>query len=524
LDITGMSRSKRFLSGAALSYAYQASFALAAIWLTPFYLRNLGAHDYGVWLVGLQVLNFLLLCDLGVLAVLPRDVAHASGLELNGSDRERLPALIARTAKIVAPQTILVGLVALGLFFLRPSASTGLRGPVALVLFTFVITYPFRMFPAILQGLQDLTFTGQLRIVVWTLGVGLTVVLLLLGAHYYALAWGWCLQEAGANLGAMARLFRIRPDLLKVEHWKKAGKFHWRWLSRGLWVSVGQTTNTMIAGMDLLIIARFLGPATVVIYSCTGKLVQVLQNQPQSLASYALPGLSQMKASESRERIRSVATSLTQAMVLVGGAILCMVLPLNQQFVIHWTGAQFFGGILLTVLFLVNFIARLIDYTLALALFAFGYEKIYAMRSILDSIVSVGLACALVRPFGLQGVLLGFLGGALLVAIPMDLYFFAREFQVTLLDAARPYFPYLWRAAVVGGAAYALLGRIEMPNLVVVGIAAGAVGLVYSLISWPYVRRNELGGYILAATAGLRAGLKARLNNWRNKHLTSVAD
>ena len=371
---------------------------------------------------------------------------------------------------------------------------------------------------------MDLTFLGQLRIVLWGSSVGLTIVLLLVGAHYYALAWGWCLQEAGANLGAMFRLFRIRPDLLRAEVWRKAGRFQWRWLSRGLWVSVGQTTNAMTSGMDLLIIARVLGPATVVIYSCTGKLVQVLQNQPQSLASFALPGLSQMKASESRERIRSVATSLTQAMILIGGAILCMVLPLNQQFVNHWTGAQYFGGILLTVLFLVNFIARLIDYTLALALFAFGYEKMYAIRSLLDSLVSVGLACALVRPFGIKGVLLGFASGALLVAIPMDLYFFAREFHVTLIDAARPYFPYLWRAAAVGGAAYALLGRIEMPNLVVVAMAAAAVGLVYSLIAWPYVRRNELGGYINSVTTGLRTSLRSRIHNWRNKHLTSVVD
>jgi O-antigen/teichoic acid export membrane protein len=511
-----MSRSKKFLSGAALSYLYQGCFAVVALWLTPFYLRVLGAHDYGIWLVGLQILNFLLLCDLGVMAVLPRDVAHASGRELSGGDPDDLPTLIGRTAKIVVPQTLLVGLVALALFFLRPSAATGLRGAVALVLATFVATYPFRIFPVVLQGLQDLTFLGQLRVAMWVVSVVVTVGLLLLGVRFFALAWGWCLVEAGSNLGAMIRLARIRPDLLRPGNWKKAGAFQWRWLTRGLWVSLGQTTNTFISGMDLLIIARVLGPAMVVVFSCTGKLVQFLQNQPQSLASYALPGLSQMKASESRDRIRSAATCLTQAMVLVGGGVVCVVLPLNQPFVAHWTGSRYFGGVALTVLFLLNFMARLIDYTLALALFAFGYEKLYAIRSLLDSLVSVALASVLVGPFGLKGVLLGFLLGSILVAIPMDLYLFAREFELSILEAVRPYVPYLWRAAVVGCAAYAILARIEIPNLFALAAAAAAIGLVYLLVIWSYVRRSDLGTYIYAATAGLRAAMRTRVLGWSN--------
>lgn len=505
-----MSRSRRFLSGAAFSYLYQASVAIVGIWLTPFYLRVLGAHDYGIWLVGLQVLGILLLCDLGVIAVLPRDVAHAHGRELSGSDPDELPNLIASTAKIVLPQTILVALVALALFFFRPSAASDVRGPVALVLLTFVVTYPFRMFPAILQGLQEIKFLGQLRICLWAVSAGITVGLLFFGLRFYALAWGWCFLESGSNVGALVRLYLIRPDLLRVRNWKRVGAFQWRWLTRGLWVSIGQITNTFSSGMDLLIIAPVLGPAMVVVYSCTGKLVQVLQNQPQSLASYALPGLSQMKAAESRERIRIAATCLTQAMVLVGGAIFCVVLPLNQQFVSLWTGSRYFGGLTVTVLFLVNFMARLIDYTLAMALFAFGYEKLYAVRAMLDGLVSAGLAIILVGPLGLKGVLIGFACGALLVAIPIDLYLFSREFGVSILQSVRPYFPYLWRFTIVGCAALPIVGRIDIPNLFVWTVIASVIGLVYLALAFPYVNRSELGGYIRAAVSSYRTAIRAR--------------
>src|SRR5271165_3201271 len=212
-----MSRSKTFLSGVMLAYLYQGCMMVVGLWLTPFYLRQLGAHDYGVWLVGLQVLNFLLLCDLGILAVTPRDIAQAHGQELAQGDSDPLRLLIGRLLKTVLVQSLLVAIVATGLFLFRPVAASGLRGPVALVLLIFVLTFPLRATGAILQGLQDLKFLGLLRMWLWAISAALVVVMLIAGAGFYALACGWCFQEAGGSLIATFRVRRLRPDLLNRE-------------------------------------------------------------------------------------------------------------------------------------------------------------------------------------------------------------------------------------------------------------------------------------------------------------------
>ena len=47
--------------------------------------------------------------------------------------------------------------------------------------------------------------------------------MLLLGARFYALACGWCLQQMGHDLVAFFRLRRSRPDLLSAEAWRAAG-------------------------------------------------------------------------------------------------------------------------------------------------------------------------------------------------------------------------------------------------------------------------------------------------------------
>lgn len=347
-----MSRTRSFFGGAVFAYIYQASAMAVGLWLTPFYIRTLGANGYGIWLVGLQALTFLLLCDFGIIAVAARDVARASGLEQSEPGSNHLALLIGQTIKVVLLQTLLVALVALGVFVFRPASASGLRGPIALVLAAFVLSYPLRMFPAVLQGLQDLKFLGQLRLSLWAVATAIGVVLLIFGAGYYALAAGWCVQQIGHDLGAFLRMRRIRPELVSVDVWKEAGPLRWRWFTRGFWVSVGQGAFWLLSGTDLLIIARAFGPATVVIYSCTAKLVTVLQNQPQTLAGVALPGLSQMKTAESRERILQATTSLTQAMLLLAGAVFCIVFATNQQFVTTWLGAGFFGGMTLTALIL----------------------------------------------------------------------------------------------------------------------------------------------------------------------------
>jgi len=43
-----------------------------------FLLHRIGQHDYGLWLVGAQLLGYLGLMDFGIVALLPRATASAA--------------------------------------------------------------------------------------------------------------------------------------------------------------------------------------------------------------------------------------------------------------------------------------------------------------------------------------------------------------------------------------------------------------------------------------------------------------
>jgi hypothetical protein len=70
-----MSRTRRFVSRISFGYANQALLILAGLWLTPFFLDRIGQHDYGLCLVGTQVIAYLMLLDFGLVALLPRETA-----------------------------------------------------------------------------------------------------------------------------------------------------------------------------------------------------------------------------------------------------------------------------------------------------------------------------------------------------------------------------------------------------------------------------------------------------------------
>src|SRR5512145_2880528 len=114
-----LSRTSRFVGGLSFGYLHSAVLTIIGLWLTPYLLRKLGEKDYGLWILGAQMLAYLGLMDLGLVALLPRDVAHVTG-RVNEDRQEELRTLIGETASIIAWQTPAVALVGFVVWWLIP--------------------------------------------------------------------------------------------------------------------------------------------------------------------------------------------------------------------------------------------------------------------------------------------------------------------------------------------------------------------------------------------------------------------
>jgi O-antigen/teichoic acid export membrane protein len=490
-------RLSRFVGGLGLGYLHTLVVLVVGLWLTPFLLRRLGTHDYGLWLLASQVLVYLALMDLGVVALVPREVAFAQGAG------EPVAGVVRRTISLVMWQTPIVLVAAVAAVWLLPAEWAAMRRPFAIVAAGFVLAFPMRVFTALLQGLQDLAFLGGVQLAAWAAGTVTTVALVYTGAGLYALAAGWAVSQLLPAFVAWRRVARAFPDALPgrigAPSWQEAR----RSLGRGTWISVAQIAQVLLSGTDLVVVGKLLGPEAIVPYACTGKLMNLLANQPQLFMQMALPALSELRGSAARTRLFDVSRSMTQLMLLASGAIVAVVLVVNQPFVDWWVGGTRFGGTALTALLLAGMLVRHVNVTIVYTLFCFGYERRLAVTSIAEGAAGVALMWLLVPRFGLAGAAVGMLLSTLMVSVPANVIALAREQGGSPWAFGASIAPWFARFSAVAAGTVMLTRALGPSGLLAALPLALAAGAGYLAVMIPELRRAPLGPM-----------LRARLQPW----------
>ena len=512
-------RLRRLLGGLGLGYLHTIGTVLVGLWLTPYLLGRLGSHDYGLWLLGAQVVFYLGLMDLGVVARIPRDVASASGRP----DEHRLAALqelIGQTGRLVLWQLPPVAIVGAVVLWLLPQEWVPLRGPLGLVVIAFVATFPFRVFIAVLQGLQDLAFVGTVQLASWAAGAAMTIVGVVLGFGLYSLALGWAATQTVSVVMAWTRLARVFPDVVPRRLPSLTLSIVREQLGRSVWISIAQLAQVLLSGTDILVIGKLLGPAAVVPYVCTGKLLTLLANQPQLFMQIALPVLSELRTAAPRRRLFEVSKSMTQVMLLGSGAIVAVVLMVNQAFVTWWVGDAQFAGIGLTALLLVGMLLHHVNVTAVYALFCFGNERRLAVTTIAEGIVSLVAMLLLVPKLGLYGAALGPLLATCLVGLPNNLAALAREEDATPLALVTPLVPWLARLALLLGGLGAFLSAWTVRGLSGIILAAASVAAAYLLVMLPVMRTPPLGPILRSAIQPWMSSVPGLLKRLSGQPLT----
>jgi O-antigen/teichoic acid export membrane protein len=492
-----MSRTRRFVGGVVLGYAQQILVTLTGLWLTPFLLRMIGQQDYGLWLVGLQVLAWLTLLDFGIVALLPRETAYAFGRRESQESGADIPAVIAQTWRIVLLQWPVIALASAGIWFFVPPAAPAIRGPIALIVATFALTFPLRVYRAVLEGIQDLVFLGRLQIVSWALGTVLTVILVLAQFRLYALASGWVFAQVLVPVVSFLRLRFKFPEVLPSKSTPRVPSSKLSALmGKGVWVSVSQIAQVLVDGTDFVVIGKMLGTATVVPYSCTDKLISVLSNQPAMLMHAASPGLSALKSSGDSLRAFQVAVNLTQGMLILSGAIVCVVIAVNQGFVRWWVGVNQFAGIWVTLFLAIAMVLRHSNTATVYSLFCFGYERRLSLTNLLDGLVSVVASVTLVHFWGMAGAPLGSIIGVCAVSLPANLLALSKESGTSVRTVLRQHWPWFWRFGFLASF-LAVVANVWTPvGVVAIALTTVAVGAAYLAIMLPTIMRSPLAVYL----------------------------
>jgi O-antigen/teichoic acid export membrane protein len=516
-----MTRTARFLDGLANGYLHLVATALIGLWLTPFLLRHLGGDTYGLWLVGTQIVAYLLLMDLGVVALLPRETAYVTG-RTGRSDAPELQNLVEKAFTLAVVQTPFVIAASAAALYWFPSGWAPLRAPLVAVLGLFALTFPLRVFQAVLTGLQDLGFVARVQLAAWAIGTIVNIGLVLAGFTLSALAAGWCATQLLIVFACAHRLRQKFPGLLPRRlHFGAASSLR-EYVVRSAWISVSQVSQVLLNGTDVMVVAALLGPGAVVPFACTGKLVSVLANQPQAILQSAAPALSELRTAGDRQRLFVVSAALAQATLAVSGLVACVVLAVNAGFVSWWVGPEQYAGLPLTLLILGGMMVRHYNTTNVYALFCFGHERRLALTGLADGVATLVLTVVLIELFGLAGAPLGAIAGVLLVGGPLNLAALARETGVErgrLLGALGPWF---WRFTAIMAVAGAAGTAVQPSTFAGISLMAVAAGLVYAVAVVPPLLQSPAGVYLRPVLARLRRAVSLGASDDRGDRLTAT--
>jgi O-antigen/teichoic acid export membrane protein len=421
----------------------------------------------------------------------PREIAIAAG-RAHG-DHSELRTLIGQTARVVLWQVPPVAVIGCLVVWLIPAEWAPLRWPLAIVVLTFVATFPLRVFGAVLQGLQDLAFLGGAQLAAWAAGTAITVAGIAAGFGLYSLAVGWVTTQLMSVVLAWRRLASTHGSVLppRLPSLSLSGARHQ--FGRGGWISVNQVAQVLLGGTDLVVIGKLLGPEAVVTYACTGKLLTLLATQPQMFMQMALPALSELRTAASRERLFDVSRSMAQVMLLLSGAIVAVVLAVNAPFVSWWVGDARFGGTGLTAMLLLSMLVRHANLTLVYTLFCFGYERRLALTSVADGLVGLLIMLVLVPELGLYGAVLGALVSSCIISVPFNLVALTREEGGSPAAFLRPLAPWFARFVAILSGVAALVSLWTARGVWTFAPLAVAVAAIYAIVMLPVLKTPPLG-------------------------------
>jgi len=494
------SRTSRFIWGVGLNYLNFGIVTLTGLWLTRFLLSTIGVDAMGSWVQLLQLTIFLNLLDLGVLALMPRDLAVVNA---RSDTQEQVQVLIGRYTQIVLLQTPIVALVALVGWWIAISSDSSVAIPLGIVLGCYTLLFPFRIGMAILNGLQDLRYVGSIQLISFTTGTLTTVGLAIAQCGIIALALGWCVNQLTTVLFVWLRIVRKHQSIWPT-HFERVDRGAIReLLTKGLWASLA-TVGVMLTGnLDVLAIGRFQDAMEVLRYAFTTKLIMVVGGQVTVLCGLVIPGLADVRASGDEQKTLRVLSAYTQLVLLVSGWIACVLLMCNTSFVALWVGPQYNFDFPVTAVLIVVMMIRHWQNSLSVAMFLFQREKTLWIATCGEGLVNAAAMFSLAY-FGAKWVCFAGLFGSALVLLPATVITLQRSGHWSTRMQLHVVSWWLMRFVPVAAVVIIMNQYWRASNVFELCASACFVSGLYMIMMLPAVSQRELGVYINPYIAKLK--------------------
>ncbi|HYL57841.1 MAG TPA: oligosaccharide flippase family protein [Candidatus Acidoferrales bacterium] len=471
--------------------------------MIPIYLRCLGRETYGAWIVILSVTSYLSLANLGIGQTLGNRIAEAVAKD----KRDEIGPLIS-TAFFGYAAIAVVLMAALFLFTpmiarrLALGASAAVIAPFFIYVVLTLISFPVKVFPMVLRSFERV---DQEQAIVAASNV------VRIAALAAALFSGFKLEAVAAVNGSAEILLPLaafwQSRRLTAEARPRLKRFSRALLLDMVQPSLGflgiQVANTLITGVDALVIGYSLGAAAVTAYSVPFRVTTMLVGLLSVAANAVNPSVTVNYAQGTRNALARGYMFSLRLSTLYGTAGAIALWVIGPPFFRVWAGAGVFPGYRAYALMLVLFVMVVLIMPASSILWATTRHYIWAMMSLGEGALNLALSLWWVRRFGLTGVIGATVTASALLTFWYLPYAALKTLEVPIGDALRELAPgFALSALAIGAVALLWNAHADAPLLYALGWGTAAVlgyALVFAWLGFSRSQRQRAVGWIVAS-------------------------
>ncbi len=493
-----MGRSHRSALTFFTSGIWYATMMVASLVATPLVLRWLGQDRYGAYLYALQWLGYLALLEFGLsTAIMPLLVKFHE----NAEKRNDAMGVAFRAWRLVTVANLLGSMLIIAIVPLSVKGDIALRGDMRLgllIVMASVVLVPLAPLRSLLESSQR----GYLVIAGLIVQSGLTTGLGVLAAwltYHFHLAWGISGQfvaivagNATFQLIIVWHAWRRFPGVIRQVLATRADPQMHAELHRTSGAAFAlQASNQIGLLTDVIVIGSMLGPALVVPFSITQRLINIGQGQLKNIGTSVWAALADLHAKGEHAVFNHRMLSLGRLIVVLGLAAMVPIAAYDRPFVEKWVGAKEFGGETLTMLACLNSILFALMNLWEMTFNATGHVQARVPVAIVSGIVNLAASILCTLAFGLIGPVLG----TTIAFVGINLWWYPRLLQKIYSIPQSSLFGSLSKPLVTGlpyGGAVWWWAHSHTPwGWIGLSTEMAVTGLVYLGIAWLLVFNAE---------------------------------
>jgi O-antigen/teichoic acid export membrane protein len=386
--------------------------------LSPFVVHRLGNAAYGVWIIAVFSVNYLLLFDVGMRSSILRYVSKGHTTQDHQSASEVISAVL--WVRLQISVLVLLSSGILAVFFpvlFKVPASLALQGREAVLIIgvSTALSMAFGVFSGVVSALNRYDLHGLANFVQLAIRVIGTVAVLRAGRGIVAIA----ICELVATLVRcvwLAFMTRQIYPALKITL-----KIPGREVLRKIWSYSAYAFLLTVAGQlvyqtDNLVVGAFVSAAAVTFYSIGNSLCRYTQQIVESMTGTFTPAASTYESAGNIASLRTLYVNGTRLVIAISSPILITFLVRGRTFIALWMGPQYShsSGIVLVILASALFFS-LSNSTASAIAWGIEKHKRVAKWAVLEAVANLTLSVILAIKMGIYGVAIGTLVPSLVI-------------------------------------------------------------------------------------------------------------